>query len=216
MTISEVNKYLFIAVPKTGSSTINRFLVDNDKSSIKNTLVTAGGNSIHTDTHISYQETVALIGSRINDYATFAFLRDPYEKLFSYYRYSIRPKEKWVKYGLKAKILKNVSELIGFKIWALIFPFKSSVDFILDEKGNIGVKYLGRTEHLQDDFIEISKLENFDFIDLTGTMKRMRETKPMDLSHHLSDAWFKKMIDKRLKKDLDVYNKIRDKMYIRS
>jgi len=216
MTLSDKNKYLFIAVPKTGSSSINRFLVDNDKSSIKNTLIAADGTSIHTDTHINYQETVAVIGSRINDYATFAFLRDPYEKLFSYYRYSIRPKEKWVKYGLKAKIVRNVSTLIGFKMWALIFPFKPSVNFILDEQGNIGVKYLGRTEHLQSDFIDICKLENFDFLELTGTMKWMRATKPMDLSHHLSAPWFKKLIDRRLKKDLDVYNKIREKMYIRS
>jgi Sulfotransferase family len=216
MTLSEKNRYLFIAVPKTGSSTINRFLVDNDKTSIKNTLISANGVSIHTDTHINYRETVAIIGNRINDYATFAFLRDPYEKLFSYYRYSIRPKEKWAKYGFKAKLVRNFSSLIGFKIWALTFPFKPSVDFILDEKGDIGVKYLGRTEYLQSDFTEISKLENFDFLELTGNMKWMRATKPMDLSHHLSVPWFKKLVDRRLKKDLEVYNRIRDKMYIRS
>jgi hypothetical protein len=216
MNFSEKSKYIFIAVPKTGSTSISRFLKVNDKSCRKNNLVSAAGISIQVDTHINYKEIVAIIGNSIDNYATFAFLRDPYEKLFSYYRYTIRPKEGRTKYGLQVRIVRNVSWLLGFKLWALIFPYKSSVDFILDEQGNIGVKYLGRTEYLNSDFEEICKLENFDFLEMVGTMERMRSTKPKNLAHHLSVSWFKKLIDKRLKKDIDVYNRIRDKMYIRS
>jgi hypothetical protein len=216
MNFSEKNKYIYIAVPKTGSTSVNRFLKNNDKSFSKNILVPASGISVKVETHIAYKDIAAIIGSSIDNYVTFAFLRDPYETLFSYYRYIIRPKEGRTQYRLKDMIVRNVSWLLGFKIWALIFPFKPSADFILNEKGNIGVKYLGRTEYLNSDFAEICKLENFDFLESIETMERRNSTKPKDFAHHLSDSWFKKLMDMRLKKDIDIYNKIRDKMYIRS
>lgn len=211
MTISEEKKYLFVAVPKTGTTTIHTYLKNYDNNSRKN-FVMLGGRMEPVDNHARFSDLEEIMGNRIHEFTSFAFLREPYDRLFSYYRYIIRPKEQRKSYPLKAKFVRTVCKLMGFKMWALFYPLDHSYPYLLDKNGKVAVDFIGRTESLKDDFVEICSRANLDVLKNIDMMVQMRMTTKSDMSHHLSSAWFKKRLDKRIARDLAMYEKIRNKI----
>ena len=75
MLISDKHKYIFIAVPNTGSTSIHNFLRKNDDSLRKN-IVFVNGKKVTTTPHISAFELKKIMGSDFDNYTKFTIIRD--------------------------------------------------------------------------------------------------------------------------------------------
>jgi hypothetical protein len=163
---------LFIAIPKTGTRSIEDALGRVDPSGERHK-ITLDNRTI--DSSMMYHGVVgharawelrdAIGNERYDNMKTVAFIRDPFSKLVSSYSYnksmdlrsSFRIKGNNKRYLRIAKdfITKLIPKMLPFKIWALIYPMKSNMKYIFDRDGKKLVKYIGRTEYLEEDLVQI-------------------------------------------------------------
>jgi hypothetical protein len=84
MVISEEHKFIFISVPKTGSSSAEKFFREKYKSIGYNRIL-VGGKEIKVPPHITALQLRRLMGDDYGHYQKIAFIRHPYSKLVSGY-----------------------------------------------------------------------------------------------------------------------------------
>ena len=84
MLISDKYKYIFISIPKTGTTAIQSFLLENDKSCVLNT-VQIKGKEVSVDEHIKTEKLKKIMGDQFNEYTVFTFIRNPYMRKVSGY-----------------------------------------------------------------------------------------------------------------------------------
>tara|TARA_R100000030_G_C3230106_1_gene118028 strand:+ start:222 stop:791 length:570 start_codon:yes stop_codon:yes gene_type:complete len=145
MIIDDQKKFVFISVAKTGSTSIRRRL-----GSFKDP-----PPEIY---HMSIKEVLKQY-PHVKDYFKFAFVRNPYDRIFSAYinlKYDGHP---WAT-ELKGK--KTFREFImdfknsQYSKYIHLHPQSSYVKI----NGNVAVDYLGKFENLQDHFHEVEKILN--------------------------------------------------------
>ena len=103
-----------------------------------------------------------------DEYYKFCFIRNPYDKIISGWNY-VAPKISFEQYIQKPK------QKSCWDYWHVFMP---QVRHIINEKGKIGVDFIGRFEHLEEDFGKV--LEKLDLIKrpLTETKKNARKHLP--------------------------------------
>ena len=79
MIISEHHKYIFLAVPKTGSTSVERCLLQHDATAIQNR-VRVGAEDVAVGPHISALELRRILGDSYHKYRSFAFVRHPFSR----------------------------------------------------------------------------------------------------------------------------------------
>lgn len=113
--------------------------------------------------YMSHQDVTKM--EYLNNYFTFTFVRNPYEKLLSSYYYLKRTlfssvgeckirksnenKEYFADFNTFVKNWKNVNNISYFH------SFITQYDQLADISGNIMFNYIGKCENLDDDFLEI-------------------------------------------------------------
>ena len=111
--ISDKKKYIFIHIPKTGGMTIKETIKSQDKD-IKNMEKIKLKYNINNyfyisrEYHYTYNELKNYLQNDFNNYFKFAFVRNPYDRLYSAIEY------------IKKKIYYVISHLI-YKIFLLFF-----------------------------------------------------------------------------------------------
>ena len=117
--INEFHKFVFIHIPRTGGTSIEQSF---DSERIPNQ-------------HMQVKH----IDGEYNDYFKFAFVRNPWERMVSYY------------------FMDRYSNGISFLEFVKLIPTRSKLEYrmlpyITDSTGKIAVDFLGRYENLQKDF----------------------------------------------------------------
>lgn len=153
MIISHELKYVYIAIPKTGSSSITTKLRDSDE--FKYSLMGYHQKFMKEECFYEYKMSGFLrkhftlktiqwyfeaMGWDWDKYFKFSFVRNPIERFISSY------KEK-LKYNRTTLSFKQFSK----KAWY----YQSCYSYLEDLKGNIGVDFVGRFENLQEDFSKV-------------------------------------------------------------
>ena len=172
MFYSNEFKLLFVACPKTGSTSVEEALMKLDSEGQRFSL-DHGGNT-YTSAHVasgSLGHATALEFQRLlgaEDFAqltVFGFVRDPREKLVSTYFFkrkgsiwnSLRntkgPKRAVVTIRSIGGIL--MARVLPFSLWARLWPMKQCSQYFHDENGNLLVDYLGLTNRLDKDLTRI-------------------------------------------------------------
>lgn len=168
MFYSERLNLLFIASPKTGSTSVESFLLKLDpdgerfRISIEDRVIDS--SHVKTDSlgHATAIEFKQVLGAvKFNSLRTFGFVRDPFEKVVSAYfftrtgsligAFGIRTaKSKW---RLVSKRVVSIlaARLLPFSVWAYLFPMKKCSDYFLNNAGRLMVDYLGATRRLNHD-----------------------------------------------------------------
>jgi hypothetical protein len=143
MIINSTLKYIFMDVPKTGTTSIQKWLIENDKNAKKR---------IYTDrnidcTHIRYKTLEEVLGEDLFKYKVIAVVRHPYERVVSaYYFYKKGGKKKLIKnytktsLGVTIKII--IAKILPFWLWALVYPLKKTKYFINSKNDTMLVDYL--------------------------------------------------------------------------
>lgn len=172
MFYSEKFKLLVIGIPKTGTVSVQKALLEGlDKEG------TCHGIHIGDTKFYSHQFKQGIINhARAREFkevldplyeslTTIAFIRNPYAKLVSAYFFTGSLPIFKLHKGRKKRLLRmfkySVSVLaakaLPFKFWIYIYPYRSSMSYIAAEDGEIIVNYIGRTENLQEDLNQFLK-----------------------------------------------------------
>ena len=149
MLISQRHKFIFVHVQKTGGSSIWRALKPFCDASDFALIERHGLSS-----HATAGQIIEAVGREVwDEYFTFAFERNPWDKCLSLYYYQL---QNWDRYR---KLFRPRNPT--FRQWFYPYGFlrkklKPSIR-MYSEHGQPCVKFLGRYERLAEDFTEICR-----------------------------------------------------------
>ncbi|WP_340106961.1 sulfotransferase family 2 domain-containing protein [Rhodohalobacter sp. 8-1] len=154
MIISTKHKYIFIANPKTGTTSIQSFLLENDPLA-KNYHVVLNNKSYSFKEHDTAAKIKKTLGDEYNNYKTFGFVRNPMAKRVSGYHFlnngkPITEGHKGPRWPILTKIW--FAKLLPFKLWNLLYPVKTNKEYFTDEQGNVIVDRIYIFENIEEDF----------------------------------------------------------------
>ena len=145
--ISHKHKFIFIHIPKcAGTSVVNCFLHGEDhlgydlSKGYHKRLVSNMLDSRKYPQHLTISEIYDTHPNLIENYFSFSFVRNPWDKLISDYFYFGGPK----RFSLKDFLLNPPGDDPAHRL--------SQVSFIIDKHREITVDHIGRFENLQEDF----------------------------------------------------------------
>ena len=148
MIIDHNKKFLFIAIPKTGSTSIKRrFNILKDPPPEQN--------------HINLKE-VLYLKPETKNYFKFCFVRNPYDRLVSAY-YDLKSSPGHLQWSYPILKYKNFSEFVvnlkrgPCKKFVHLLPQNH---FIKTESNNYNIDFVGRFENLENDFKEVERKLN--------------------------------------------------------
>jgi hypothetical protein len=153
--ISKKNKIIFIHVPKTGGSSIEKSLIDifdetikinGDQTSIVDKLKKPKKNSFNSLKHATAEELKCQYGEEIfNVYTKFSVIRNPWDRLLSLYYWSNGRSKPYNKDVFIKKILKKNPDNANRSVWTLN-------KYLCDKEGNLIVDNLINFDNLNKEF----------------------------------------------------------------
>ena len=208
-------KYIFIANPKTGSTTVEHYLRIWDNSFLHNRYVDESGKivaGIHG--HIRPRDLKKFMADKYDDYRVFLFVRNPYDKAVSGYHYYKEGPRKKIEFNKNKGNLNLVINLImarflPFSIWSLVKPVKSNYDYLTDENGKVIVDFIGTTENLSSDLKEIALVLGMEKANEQNVGKTNSSKRDSDYEKFFRKKWHKRLFDLLNKRDLEIYQKIK-------
>lgn len=160
MIISHKHKFIFFAVPKTGTHSVRQALREHmgaeDLEQVRLFVEKKFSFPELKDTptgHLSVKQIRPAVGEEMfNQYFKFSFVRNPFDRFVSYCSFmtrgtdafSARPKE----------FMKHVLTVLKPEKHLLYMP---QSDFLVDHEGKLAMDFVGRTESMQDSYNEICK-----------------------------------------------------------
>lgn len=216
MLFSEEKKFVYIAVPKTGTTSLEQELKRIDPLILRNHIVLPDGRTQRVNKHITLKQVQALLGPKAGDYRYFGFVREPIDHTISKYFYYTtgRGYERFRegKIGTRALGLKvRFSRLIPRPLWFLFYPLNLQVSFIKDNSGNVALDFCGRTERLDSDMTELLHVAGYS--DVTHQLRRLNSAPRREFGTR-ERSFIESILQIRLKEDLSFYATIRDGRYV--
>ena len=186
--VNNVLHVLYIHIPKCGGSYIKNIICKNyDFSELTNNYHNTYKDFFNNENNINLDEdtdkhTIRKMGKLryfyshqdvinkniFNDYFSFTFVRNPYNKIYSAYLYLKRNLEE-SKYNNKIRnTYENKEYFVDFNTFVKNYTnvnnisyyhsFITQYDHLVDFSNNIKISYIGRVENLDNDFIDILTL----------------------------------------------------------
>jgi hypothetical protein len=144
MLLSHEHKFIFVHVQKTGGTSVMKALRPYCDARALADIERAGLSA-----HATAKEIIAAFGRPLwDEYFTFAFERNPWDKCVSLYYYYQEHRDRYSK-PLRRREPSFTQWMFPFGIW----PKKLKPSFDRYEvEGKVGVKFLGAFESLAEDF----------------------------------------------------------------
>ena len=172
MFYSDRLNLLFVACPKTGSTSIEASLLQLDPEGERFRIPlpdrTIDSTMVATDSlgHATALEFRHVLGDEhYQKMRVIGFVRDPIEKLVSTYCFTrkgrlrsvfeLKKKKSKLLIAIKRVVTILAARLMPFPVWALLFPMKRCSSYFTDSTDRVIVDYLGATHRLNSDLIEI-------------------------------------------------------------
>ena len=158
--LCEAYHCLFVHIPKTAGQSIERFFLERVGLAWENRAPLllrpnadprAGPQSLAHLTAAEYVELGYLSADDFARYYKFAFVRNPWQRLVSEYRY----RDDYVRrYTFKEFVLQGMPRAGWTDAYRHVIP---QYDFLYDAQGRLLVDFVGRFEHLQADFDRVGE-----------------------------------------------------------
>jgi len=142
--ISHKHKFIFVHIPKTGGTSIESFFIKN--AAIKN--VPVGPGKHHMVRNID--------GGLLKKYFTFTFVRNPWDRMVSYYKFRLKRSYSMFDHGgsfrewIMFLCSDDVQKIKGHRPHVL--AIKSQYQFLVSKSNEISLDFIGKFENLQQDF----------------------------------------------------------------
>jgi len=164
--VSNHKKFIFIHIPKSAGSSVSQAL---------NRYSDLSSNDVFSNIRLKH-ETAGIIReadkNRFENYITFCFVRNPWDRVVSWYFYenanqhgfrSVFPTfEDFVSYLDRAwELIKLQSDYRMYRVMndPYVIPLPQT-DFVLDTEGHLMVDYVGRLENINEDFHQLTDILN--------------------------------------------------------
>ena len=199
-----------MAVPKTGTTSVQKFLLENDKNATKN-IVEIEGNLYKFREHMTALEIKRVLGVNYQNFTIIGFVRHPYGRIVSSYFFYRKGAKSWAWEGRESKkpteqkLKIKLAQLLPFHIWALVYPYKSNKEYFIDESDNliVDLKNIGLFENLGDDLKDILFKSR---ITLKNEISHENKSNHGDKDNYFKNPVFKWLINLKVKRDLEFYN----------
>ncbi|KPA18984.1 Carbohydrate sulfotransferase, 8-13 [Candidatus Magnetomorum sp. HK-1] len=157
MIISNKLKTIFIHIQKTGGTSIDKAIQNIDTNAIKRVNEIPATHNIQKGKHLWAIDLKKYLPSGIwDDYFKFAFIRNPWDRLVSWYYMCVQKPENYKRLYIKNNF-KDFSDFLinGTKGLAQRCSY-NQVDFITNNDGEIILDFIGRFENYNNDIKKIS------------------------------------------------------------
>lgn len=200
---------------KTGTTSVEKFLIENDSSATSNT-VEIEGKVFNFNSHMTALEIKSILGKYYSQFTVIGFVRNPFSRVVSSYFFYKKGAKHWAWKGREKDrpIIQHLqikfAKLVPFKIWALVYPYRPNKIYFLDEDEKLIVDKIGHFENLSDDLQRIL-LEcglNFDFSRFPHTNKSNHEEE----SQYFKNRIFNMAMSLKLRKDLAFYRSLNEQL----
>jgi hypothetical protein len=226
MYYSKKLSLLFIGSPKSGCFSVQKHLMKLDengqtgKLSMDHKEITSKDMYYGVVGHSRAWELKEAMGENAyNQLHVIGFVRHPFDKIISSYFFNkkIKLSDTLKIKGEKRILIRKIKgvlsciapKILPIGIWALIFPMKTNYEYFFDKKGNRIVKYLGRTDCLNEDLLVI--LNNINIISVND-IPHINQSKHKTRDQYFKNAWIKKKLSKKYSQDLNLYHLIQKEM----
>ena len=157
MLYSEKDKFLFISVPKTGSTSIQKKLVQMGVG--KQNVLEIDGKEVVMQDHTSALDLKKIFGQKWNEIHKVAYVRNPWDRAYSVYHFNKQGLENRYKnkpYKPKNYHIKRLlSHWIPFRLWCLFYPIKPCSRFLNDSTGSLMVDCVYTFENFDKSFFQL-------------------------------------------------------------
>ncbi len=213
MIISHDNKFIFIAIPKTGTTSLQEVLKNKLKGS-KYKIYTSNIPKNGFTKHMTITEVKNLIDKqKFNSYLKFAFVRNPYDIVVSWYTYLYRLNKKdnpdLMKqefYQARSTFGMTFEDFIRNRkdIWGKSCQHK----YITDGNGNLLVNRILKYENYNRALINIGRkvginITNEDIVKKNES--KYRKTLGKKYNNYFKNIKLKKIVYESLKKDFNMF-----------
>lgn len=158
MILNEHRKFIFIEVPKTGTSSVAKRLLELDSGSVRNEIRGEDGTVRRVRTHVPVSEVRRILGARADEFAYVAFLRDPVDLALSKYHFfrqgRAAKRSAWGDGNTGRWLRVRLANSLGIVPWLLVFPFRSA-GWYVEDGDDWTVPHLGDFSNLQAEFVRI-------------------------------------------------------------
>jgi hypothetical protein len=205
MLISHKHKFVFISIPKTGST------------SVRNSLSQYGDVFSSSDTksplylHIKAKDLKKYFIENKwnwNEYYKFAFVRNPWDSIISQYYYKLNfinrekldlPYNK--NFMINCKLLKRKCKNFHEAVQLNLLTFENQVSWTIDDEGKNLINFIGRFENINQDFETICQQ-----IGLPETkLKHQNKTEHLNYCEYYDEKSIE-IVRKNLKEDIEAFN----------
>ena len=205
--ISTSKKFIFIHIPKTAGTSIRHILKQHENPSY----------GAEFNFHESALDVKRRISSDIFDNSyKFAFIRNPWDRMYSFYKYLISgkfnvyipelvPYHHWKEIGFKRWLLEEEFYIPSHKLPTpdmVPMQRKDMLSWISDDNGNLLVDFIGRFENIKEDYRTIAA-----HLDLEK--KRLPRRNKSKRKHDYRTEYDNEMIDFvefQFKRDINAFN----------
>lgn len=178
--------FVFIHINKTGGTSISKAVGMPRKQ------------------HYTVKETIKIIGQEKWDQAyKFTFVRNPWDKVWSHYSYRMRINETGLRdAGLSFNewVAVTYGEPKDKRFFDQPKMFAPQIDWLLDNKNEQSMDFIGRFENLSDDFEKIAKV-----IGVNESLPHLNQSTRSSYQEHYSEA-SKEIVRKWFAKDIEAFD----------
>ena len=211
MILSAKHKYIFIAVPKTGTTSIHSFVLNSDATAAKNCFPVKDSTTakvVPVKGHITARDLKLQMGKAYDDYLVFGFVRSPYAKAVSayfFYRNGQPITRQDNQRLLQARINVLLARVLPFSIWSLLIPLKTNFEYLVDSDGKILVDHIGLTEQLSNHLDAILKILSIP-TESSVEVPKKNTSKHDSYSSYFKNGWHMWLFAKKYGKEIRFYN----------
>ena len=199
-----------MAVPKTGTTSVQKYLLANDKTATINR-VELNGKHYKFREHMTALEIKNVLAVNYQSFTIIGFVRHPYGRIVSSYFFYRKGAKSWAWEGRESKkpteqkLKIKLAQLLPFHIWALVYPYKSNIEYFFDAKNNliVDLQNIGLFEDLEENLNEILSRSN---IRLEKEIPHENKSNHGDKDNYFKNPVFKWIINLKVKRDLEFYN----------
>ena len=200
MLISHGSKVIFIHIQKTGGSSIEAALSAAVSEPLLQLPDLPAGRDPAKRRHLFASDLQPLFSDyEWRTYFKFAFVRNPWSRLVSWYRMCVERPSNYFMWFVKDRA-KTFDEFLALTHGVARKTTVNQVDYICDSIGNRLVDFVGRYENIETDFAEVSRR-----LALNMHLPHINRGRPVDYRAYYTQGT-RRLVEERFRRDIKAFD----------